>query len=249
MCLHMHAPHARAHGHGHCPPVAGGCECFVGWRGAHCQTLDPTAEEMDAVPGTDESMGDEDSEEAPQELYAHKFVLGLSSPVFMTMFSGFGSESVTNASHSERGRSIVRPPFSFSAVESMLNYMYRGATTLDEPLAFASNETIGLACELLHLSDCYELRHLKQLIEARLESWDIITVENVVSLTTHAAAANASQLLDVCIHCLRHLHDVVRETPEWADLPPYVVEEVELPAGEARRLRATRAARVEKGGS
>ena len=158
----------------------------------------------------------------------------------MAMFSGFGSESVAAQTSSARkgGRAVVQSHFSDRAVETMLKYIYHGTATLMEAMPYASNETIELACELLQLSDFFKLEHLKEWVEKCMADWDIIRADNVIGLATHAHASNAQQLLDLLIHCLRHMIDELRGTREWEQLPGSVVKLVELPAAEAKRQKS-----------
>ena len=113
---------------------------------------------------------------------------------------------------------------------------------LVDTMAFPSEHTIGLAMDLLAASDYYELYHFKEWLEQRIVAWEIITISNVCDLSTHAFAANAEQLIDVCIHCLRELVDAVRDTEGWSNLPPSIIDDV-LAGDEEVKKRRRMAAR------
>ena len=120
----------------------------------------------------------------------------------------------------------------------ILTYVYRGLhADLIDIMAFPSDYTIGLAMELLSLTDYYKMDHFKEWLEQRIVAWEIITISNVCDLSTHAFAANAEQLIEVCIHCLRELVDAVRDTEGWANLPPSIVDDVLAGDAEVKKRR------------
>ena len=88
--------------------------------------------------------------------------------------------------------------------------------------------------------------HFKEWLEQRVVAWEIITISNVCDLSTHAYAANAEQLIDVCIHCLRELVDAVRDTDGWAELPPSIVDDVLAGDAEVKKRRRMKARQAER---
>ena len=44
----------------------------------------------------------------------------------------------------------------------------------------------------------------------RLVEWEVVCLANVCGLATHALAADARQLLAVCVHGMRENHDVLK---------------------------------------
>lgn len=87
---------------------------------------------------------------------------------------------------------------------------------------------------MLQLSDAYELAHLKQLTECTISAWDVLSVDNVCELCTHAHACNAPQLLSVCVAAMSGMYRVVSAMPSWSLVPPDVVAQIELEAGVKR---------------
>ena len=194
-----------------------------------------------------------------QRIYAHKLVLGLASEVFSTMFSGPTAEGMENAS----GRAVIPSEYPYHTMDLMLRYLYfglwgeqqenwaevggdgskAGQTTygVEQVLSFPSNSAIETACELLQLADYYKLDALKEWIEVKLVEWDIITMNTVCDLAAHAFASNATQVVAVCVHCMRELHDVLKDTEAWVRVPPSGAEQVLLPAAEVKRRQAAEA--------
>ena len=80
----------------------------------------------------------------------------------------------------------------------------------------------------------------------RIVAWEIITISNVCDLSTHAFAANAEQLIDVCIHCLRELVDAVRDTEGWSNLPPSIIDDVLVGDEEVKKRRRMAARQRER---
>jgi hypothetical protein len=123
-------------------------------------------------------------------------------------------------------------------MNAVLGYLYEGVGgackdasegpggELDGQLGAPSDANIALAGELLFAADCFGLDHLKEWVEARVVGWEIIAAANVAALATHAHAARASQLLAVCVHCLRRIPDAAQATEGWALLPPDVLLDV-----------------------
>ena len=106
-----------------------------------------------------------------------------------------------------------------TAVKLMLTYVY-GKETNPIKLLQPSNTTIPLVCQLLRLSDFYELDHLKSLSEVWFADNDIVDVMNVVGLLTHAHACKARQLEAYAVYCCREMFSVVGKTEDWAALDP-----------------------------
>lgn len=173
--------------------------------------------------------------------YAHKLVLGLSSPVFRRQFTeGCFAEAVGGRTTIALDEGI--PWDGFTAV---LRYIYTGALPTSADVASADDRYdvsggpprdaelmptdggLELALGLLQLADYYELLHLKQWAEAKIAAFEIIDVDNVCDLATHAHAANAEQLLRHVVYYLVELRPIVSETPGWAHLPEAVLEKVD----------------------
>jgi len=84
----------------------------------------------------------------------------------------------------------------------------------------------------MQIADHYLLAHLKQWCEAYLARPELLTVESIVDILTHADGCNAPQLFHVCVHQIGALSDAVMQTSQWAAIPEDLKEKV---AGELRR--------------
>jgi len=79
-------------------------------------------------------------------------------------------------------------------------------------------------CCLLRLSDMYDLEHLKQWVEYRLQA--LLMPENLLALSTHAYFCNAKQLLRLCVYHMQHLYADFAGTDEWEELEQSIKEQV-----------------------
>ncbi|CAK0887003.1 unnamed protein product [Prorocentrum cordatum] len=75
-------------------------------------------------------------------------------------------------------------------------------------------------CCLLRLCEFYDVRHLKQWAEHRLQQ--LLTPENLLALSTHAYFCRASQLLDVCVYHMQQVYAEIASTEEWRELEPAI---------------------------
>merc|ERR1712187_549762 len=85
-----------------------------------------------------------------------------------------------------------------------------------QPPSFDGAEFV---CSVLQLAEYFMLPHLKQWCEAYLAQPDLLTVESIVDILTHADACNAPQLFKVCVHQIGTLHETVVQTQQWAMIP------------------------------
>jgi hypothetical protein len=178
--------------------------------------------------------------------YAHKLVLGLSSPIWRLMFSADSGmresvscgQSSTSLPDVRSGRTMVEVPewCTSGAFEMLLKYIYSGevgtlqhgsrkAEALKQHAYGAqvamipcSEQNLATLCDVLRLGDFYELAHLKQVVESTIAAWGVFSVYNILAMYTHAAHCHAAQLQAVCVHYIRETYAVVSEMPEWLEL-------------------------------
>jgi hypothetical protein len=84
-------------------------------------------------------------------------------------------------------------------------------------------------CCLLRLADLYDLAHLKQWTEQRLQK--LLNPDNVVAISTHAFFCNGRQLLRLCVYQMRLLYGSLAKTEEWDNLEP-AIRELVLDSGD-----------------
>ena len=90
---------------------------------------------------------------------------------------------------------------------------------------------------MLRVADFFDLEHLKQLLELMLVvEWQVVQLENVVSLYEHACHLDCRQLKAACVGFIRDSFDVVSQTPEWGQLSDELREPV-VTLTTARRAR------------
>ena len=72
--------------------------------------------------------------------------------------------------------------------------------------------------ELLLVADYMQHSHMKQTCEKLLIDWEVLQVENVVSIFEHAVGASCAQLRASCVQYMRGMFDVVSASEGWARL-------------------------------
>lgn len=153
-------------------------------------------------------------------VHAHRIVLGLGSDYFSTMFS---PTFVTAAGGPGAMLHVEAPEWApYGSVLRAVRYLYTGRLYhVDDSLLKhdPTDEAIAVACGLLRLSDMWLLPHLKQFVEVWLASPNIVTACNVCKLALLAETCSARQLMLLCRHVVQTMWAVVRELPEWAELP------------------------------
>ncbi|CAE8681195.1 unnamed protein product [Polarella glacialis] len=190
-------------------------------------------------------------EDGPRSLYAHRLVLAASCEHFHAMFTSGCAEAVGIG-----GRCRLDLPdwVAPRPMLWMLAYLYQGFDPKKaQEVAFALTPGLGPGpgrssaagrrpgprfaegdagedlCCLLRLSEFYDLEHLKQWTEQRLQG--LMTPENLVALSTHAYFCNASQLLRLCVYHLQQLYSELVGVEEWEELEPAIKELVLLDTG------------------
>ena len=175
-----------------------------------------------------------------EEIWGHRLVLGLVSPVFKSFFTentadaGFKSGSQGSAGCLASSSFAMPGWVQAGPFRCMLGYCYSGTVQLEiepggssgEQVTVATEENVSLVCELLRLADHYLLDHLKESCEKLLADWAVISVYNCCDLVTHASNCNAQQLLNLCAHHILQLFVVVSETEQWAAMPDELQAEV-----------------------
>lgn len=128
--------------------------------------------------------------------------------------------------------------FGAAAFRLALTYLYTGELRTEEEGAPRPSEAgveplrptsrgVARLLELLQLADYFELAHLKQLGERLVVEWEVLQVENVVHIYSHAAACHCAQLRASCVQFIRGMFDVVRQTDAYAGLSPALQQEVQ----------------------
>ncbi|XP_010532209.1 PREDICTED: BTB/POZ domain-containing protein At4g08455 [Tarenaya hassleriana] len=139
---------------------------------------------------------------------AHKAVLVSRSPVFKAMLDNEMEESLSGT--------IKISDVSYDALRAFVNYLYTAEACLDEQMA----------CDLLILSEKYQVKHLKSYCERFLMtkmSWE-------TSLVSYAFAHrhNAKQMLDAALSLITDNMDKVTKREEYMELvekdPRLIVE-------------------------
>jgi len=77
-------------------------------------------------------------------------------------------------------------------------------------------------CGLLRLSEFYDLEHLKQWTERRLQG--LLSAGNVIAMSSHAFFCNASQLLRLCVYHMKVMYADLVVAREWEDLDERIKE-------------------------
>jgi hypothetical protein len=75
-------------------------------------------------------------------------------------------------------------------------------------------------CCLLRLADLYDLAHLKQWTEQRLQK--LLNPDNLVAISTHAFFCNGRQLLRLCVYQMKLLYGALAKTEDWDNLEPAI---------------------------
>jgi len=154
--------------------------------------------------------------------FGHRLVLGRASEVFRSMVSGPLAKSAAREDgrlHIMLPNFVEHGPFLF-----LLSYLYTGETDdlaniSGVPLMPPSFGSAELVCSVLQLADHFLLNHLKQWCEVYLSQPELLSVESVIDILTHADACNAARLFQVCAHQIWLLHDTVSQTERWSALP------------------------------
>ena len=147
-------------------------------------------------------------------LHAHKLVLALSSEAFHAMFAR--RAGMSEALGMGGGATVELPEWvTREAGEFLLDYLYAGASVAG---LLPSDATVAMCCSLLRLADMWMYPHLKSSVEAWFAHNDIVDLQNVVALMTHAHACNAAQLVRLCVVCCREMFRELSQTEEWAAL-------------------------------
>jgi len=157
-----------------------------------------------------------------EEAHGHRLLLGRASEAFQAMVSG----PLAVAAAQPDGRlHIVLPPFvELAPWLFVLAYLYTGRTdeTAEDvagvglqPPSFPGAEFV---CSVMQIADHYLLPHLKQWCEVYLSQPELLTVESIVDILTHADACNAPQLFHVCAHQIGILQEAVQQTEAWATI-------------------------------
>jgi len=175
---------------------------------------------VESGPGTDEvdasSQLDRQALEPP--VYAHRLVLAMRSPYWERLLSGDWAESAGNHRLSHTLPAGVSP----AVARRALAYMYFGdceVARVGGRLRVDSAEAVAEVCALLHLSDVWNLDHLKSLCEVRLAAC-IEDVDDVTALLSHTDACDAPMLLRLCIHHVRLHLASCQKTEAWESLRP-----------------------------
>lgn len=195
-----------------------------------------------------------DDESGSERLvYAHRFVLAAACEHFYSQFTSGCAEAVGVGS---RCRLMMPEWVEFRPLLWMLAYLYHGYDPR-RALAIACRleaEALGRAlprsmasgragrhkklprlsadqandlCCLLHLSDFYNLEHLKEWTEDAL--WRMIDSDHpmdVMTVSMHAFYCNASQLEAICIHHMQLCYADIAGTAQWQALSPELREKV-----------------------
>eukprot|EP00928_Gymnodinium_smaydae_P048779 TRINITY_DN32653_c0_g1_i1.p1 TRINITY_DN32653_c0_g1~~TRINITY_DN32653_c0_g1_i1.p1 ORF type:complete len:1674 (-),score=170.81 TRINITY_DN32653_c0_g1_i1:255-4607(-) len=164
-----------------------------------------------------------------KEAYGHRLVLGRASEVFRNMVSGPMSISAQHPDgklHISLPSFIEPDPFQF-----MLAHIYTGVTVeagqvLGKVLMPPNFESAQLICSVMQLADHFFLPHLKEWCESYLAQPELLTIESIVDILTHADGCNASQLFYVCVHQISKLQDAVLQTERWAMIPDALKQRV-----------------------
>ena len=171
-------------------------------------------------PGTDEvdASSQMDRQVLEPPVYAHRLVLAMRSPYWERLLSGDWAESAGNHRLSHTLPAGVSP----AVARRALAYMYLGdceVARVGGRLRVDSAEAVAEACALLHLSDVWNLDHLKSLCEVRLAAC-IEDVDDVTALLSHTDACDAPMLLRLCIHHVRLHLASCQKTEAWECLRP-----------------------------
>jgi len=127
----------------------------------------------------------------------------------------------------------------------MLVQIYTGGTdeaisTVGVPLEPPSFEAAQFVCSLMQLADHFMLEHLKQWCEVYLTRKELLSVESIVDLLTHADACNAPQLFHMCAHQIGVFQELVLQTSQWESVPEDLKKRVFTEMRRARRLSQCR---------
>ena len=131
---------------------------------------DPTLADV-RVAAVDPETGAEGS------IVAHRLVLGLSSPVFRTMFTAGFAEAQVHYAVGDELPVIQMPEWAhLPAATCLLQYFYSGRPYGDDIglLHPPDERKCAVVCELLRLADMYQLPHLKQWAEHYLGSPSVL---------------------------------------------------------------------------
>ena len=168
------------------------------------------------------------------KVFAHKLVLALSSPTFAAMFSGGsfaeGQGGMARIDMCDPASRI----FGRDALRLALCFMYTGEIPLAVPPAAKppaaehgggrlapltpTSSGVSRLLELLLVADYMQHSHMKQTCEKLLIDWEVLQVENVVSIFEHAVGASCAQLRASCVQYMRGMFDVVSASEGWARL-------------------------------
>ncbi|ESQ43348.1 hypothetical protein EUTSA_v10016014mg [Eutrema salsugineum] len=139
-----------------------------------------------------------DAEAVTPPIHAHKIVLVSRSPVFKAML-----ENEMEESH----RSIIKiNEVSYEVLQNFVNYLYTAEAIVDEQMA----------CDLLIMSEKYQVAYLKRQCEKFLASK--LSLEKYLKFYVLAHQHNAKHLLDAALTKIITNMDMVTKREEYKEL-------------------------------